>query len=111
MRILSLNENTVKKLEDMGYRRAVLPTSAYPKLQADVLTIDFSGWTVFVRADADDKLVEQICASLAARNMNIAWEEPGDLPVDRMAKEAIDTPQCVPFHPAAERYWKSRGWL
>jgi TRAP-type uncharacterized transport system substrate-binding protein len=28
-----------------------------------------------------------------------------------MAKEAIDTPQCVPLHPAAERYWKSRGYL
>jgi TRAP-type uncharacterized transport system substrate-binding protein len=111
MRIISLNETTVKKLEDMGYSRAILPKSAYPKLPADVLTIDFSGWTVFVRADADDKVVEQICAGLAARNMNIPWEEPGDLPVDRMAKEAIDTPQCVPLHPAAERYWKSRGWL
>ncbi len=111
MRILSLNETTVKKLEDMGYRRAILPKSAYPKLPADVLSIDFSGWTVFVRADANDKVVEQICAGLAARTMNIPWEEPGDLPVERMAKEAIDTPQCVPLHPAAERYWKSRGWL
>jgi TRAP-type uncharacterized transport system substrate-binding protein len=111
MTILTLAEPTVQKLEAMGYRRAVLPRSAYPKLPADVLSIDFSGWTVFVRADADDKLVEQICAALAARNMNIPWEEPGDLPIERMAKEGLDTPQTVPLHPAAERYWKSRGYL
>jgi TRAP-type uncharacterized transport system substrate-binding protein len=45
------------------------------------------------------------------RTARAAWEEPVDLPVDRMAKEGIDTPQCVPLHPAAARYWKSRGWL
>jgi TRAP-type uncharacterized transport system substrate-binding protein len=111
MRILSLSETTVKTLEDMGYSRAIIPKEAYPKLPSDVLTIDFSGWTVFVREDADDKVVEQICAGIAARNMNIPWEEPGDLPVDRMAKEGVDTPQCVTLHPAAERYWKGRGWL
>ena len=111
MTILPLAEATVQKLEAMGYRRAVLPKSAYPKLPADVLSLDFSGWTVFVRADADDWLVERICAGIEAGKTRIAWEEPGDLPVERMAREGIDTPQCVPLHPAAERYWRSRGNL
>ena len=44
----------------------------------------------------------QICAGLDARKMNIPWEEPGDLPVERMAREAPDTPQTVPLHPAAD---------
>jgi TRAP-type uncharacterized transport system substrate-binding protein len=111
MTILPLSEATTQTLEAMGYRRAVLPKSAYPKLPADVLSIDFSGWTVFVRADADDKLVEQICAGLDARKTRIPWEEPGDLPVERMAKEGLDTPQCVPLHPAAERFWRAKGYL
>jgi TRAP-type uncharacterized transport system substrate-binding protein len=109
--ILPLAETTVAKLEAMGYRRAVLPKSAYPKLLHDVLSLDFSGWTVFVHAEADDALVTQICAGLDARKARIAWEEPGDLPVERMAREALDTPQCVPLHPAAERFWRSRGYL
>jgi TRAP-type uncharacterized transport system substrate-binding protein len=109
--ILTLAEPTVQTLEAMGYRRAVLPKSAYPKLPADVLTIDFSGWTVFVREDADDKLVEQVCAGLDARKTRIPWEEPGDLPVERMAREGLDTPQCVPLHPAAERFWRAKGYL
>ncbi len=52
--ILPLAEATVAKLEATGYRRAVLPRSAYPKLPHDVLSLDFSGWTVFVHAEADD---------------------------------------------------------
>ena len=85
--------------------------SAYPKLSRDVLTLDFSGWTLFVHAEADDALVTQICAGLDARKARIPWEEPGDLPVERMAREAPDTPQTVPLHPAAERFWRSRGYL
>ena len=38
-------------------------------------------------------------------------DKPGDLPVERMAREAPDTPQTVPLHPAAERFWRSRGYL
>jgi len=109
--ILPLAEATVQKLETMGYRRAVLPKSAYPKLPHDILTLDFSGWTVFVHAEADDALVTRICAALDARKARIPWDEPGDLPVERMAREALDTPQTVPLHPAAERFWKSRGYL
>ena len=68
-----------------------------------MLSLDFSGWTVFVHAEADDALVTQICAGLEARKARIPWEEPGHLPVERMAREALDTPQCVPLHPAAPK--------
>jgi TRAP-type uncharacterized transport system substrate-binding protein len=109
--ILPLAEATVVTLEAMGYRRAILPRSTYHKLPRDVLSLDFSGWTVFVHAEADDGLVTQICAGLLARKARIPWEEPGDLPVERMAREAPDTPQTVPLHRAAERFWRGRGYL
>lgn len=111
IRILPLAEATVQPLEKMGYRRALLPRSAFPKLPSDVLTLDFSGWTVFVHAEADDTLVTRICAALDARKMRIPWEGEGPLPVERMAREALDTPQTVPLHPAAERFWRGRGYL
>jgi TRAP-type uncharacterized transport system substrate-binding protein len=109
--ILPLAEATVVRLEAQGYRRAILPKSTYAKLPQDVLSLDFSGWTIFVHAQADDDLVTQICAGLDARKSRIPWEEPGDLPVERMAREAPDTPQTVPLHPAAERFWRSRGYI
>jgi TRAP-type uncharacterized transport system substrate-binding protein len=109
--ILPLTENTVRQLEIMGYHRAIMPKADFPKLARDVLTLDFSGWTIFVHEEADDALVRQICAALDARKTRIPWEEDGPLPVERMCREARDTPQLVPLHPAAERFWRERGYL
>lgn len=111
MRILPLAEATVRKLEAMGYHRAYIMRNEFPGLAADVLTLDFSGWTVFVHAAADDSLVRKICAALDTRKDRIPWEEPGPLPVERMCLPARDTPQLVPLHPAAERFWRERGYL
>lgn len=111
MRILPLAERTVNGLETMGYRRATISKQAYPKLSADVLTLDFSGWPVFVHAELPDVLVGQICAALDDRRALIPWEGEGPLPVERMCRDGIDTPLDVPLHPGAERLWRERGYL
>jgi TRAP-type uncharacterized transport system substrate-binding protein len=111
MIILPLKEETVRKLEAMGYRRGVIRKSDYPTLPADVLTIDFSGWPIFVHADAPDELVARICAALEARKHLIPWQGEGPLPLERMCRESPETPQLVPLHPAATRFWRERGYL
>jgi TRAP-type uncharacterized transport system substrate-binding protein len=109
--ILPLAERTVQKLEAMGYRRAYIRKADYPRLPADVLTIDFSGWTIFVHEALDDEIVQQICAGLDARKHLIPWEQPGPLPVERMCHNEADTPLDVPLHPAAERFWREKGYI
>ena len=111
MTILPLAEETVRKLEALGYRRGIIEKRLYPRLPADVLTLDFSGWTIFVHAEASDALVESICEALDARKHLIPWQGDGPLPVERMCRDAPDTPMDVPLHPAAERYWRRRGYL
>lgn len=111
MRILSLREDTVRKLEEIGYRRSVVRKADFPNLPEDVLTLDFSGWPVVVHQDADDTLVTRICEALDTRAGEIPWQSPGPLPIARMCRDAPDTPQLVPMHPAAERYWRSKGYL
>jgi TRAP-type uncharacterized transport system substrate-binding protein len=111
MTILPLGEETLRKLEAVGYRRAVLRKDVYPQLPADVLTVDFSGWPIFVRDDLPDERVTQICAALEARKDRIAWQQPGPLPLDRMCRDVPDAPMGVPLHPAAERFWRAQGYL
>jgi NMT1-like family len=110
MRILPVSEATLAPLERMGYRRGILAKDDYPGLGADVLTLDFSGWPIFVHADAPDRLVTQICTALDERQALIPWEGEGALPVSRMCRDAADTPRDVPLHSAAARYWKDRGY-
>jgi uncharacterized protein len=111
IRILPLSETTVAKLEAIGYRRAYLRKSVFPKLPNDVLTLDFSGWPIFVHEQLPDAMVTRLCAALDARKHLIPWEGEGPLPVERMCRDADDTPQQVPLHPAAERYWRQCGYL
>ena len=111
MTVLALAEPAVAHLEDLGYRRAVIPTSRYPKLPHDILTIDFSGWPLFVHAELPDDDVTQICAALAACAGRIPWQEDAPLSLERMCRNAPDAPFDVPFHPAAERCWAERGVL
>ena len=111
MNILSLREETVVKLEAIGYRRGIISKSLYPKLPHDILTIDFSGWPIYVLEKTPDDLVHTICKALDARRDLIPWQGEGALPVARMCRDAPDTPLDVPLHDAAEAYWRECGYL
>lgn len=108
---LKLEEDTVSKLEEMGYRRDYLFKSHYPTLPADILTLDFSGWPVFVLEDASDDMVRRVCAGLEYRKDLIHWEGEGPLPLDQMCTDTPEAPLGAPLHPAAERFWKEQGYL
>ena len=108
---LKMTEDTVQKLEAMGYRRNTLLKADYPTLPDDILTLDFSGWPVFVREDADDDLVRRICAGLEDRKQVIPWEGEGPLPLDQMCIDSPAAPLGAPLHPAAEKFWAEQGYL
>src|SRR5262245_42329751 len=111
MHVLPLDEAMLTKLEAIGLRRAIMPRSRYPKLPADLPTLDFSGFAVYTHADVPDAVVAAICAALEARKEIIGWQEPGPLPLDRMCRDTADGPLVIPLHPAAEKFWHARGYL
>jgi len=110
MRALPLGTTTVRNLERLGFQANVLEKAVYPQLPADVETIDFSGFAIFVRDDAPDALVTSICAGLDLHRDRIPWEGAGPLPIAHMVRDTPDGPLGVPLHPAAERYWRERGY-
>jgi len=111
IRPLPLSGALLKKLEDMGFRRGVIRKSDYPKLLADVVSLDFSGWAVFTREDNPDDLIMAFCRALEARKDRIPWQGEGPLPLERMCRDTPETPLDIPLHPAAERFWHDRGYL
>lgn len=113
MRFMNFDEPLLQRLESMGFRRARVNAQLYPEVAAvvDVETLDFSGWPVFVRADVPDELVHHICEALEERKDRIPWQGEGPLPLDRMCIDAIDAPLTVPLHPAAEQFWRGRGYI
>ncbi|HEX2933276.1 MAG TPA: TAXI family TRAP transporter solute-binding subunit [Candidatus Binatia bacterium] len=111
MRVLPLDEAMLAQLETLGFQRAVLPKAHYPKLESDVPTLDFSGFPVYTHANVPDSIVTAVCAALEARKQKIIWQEPGPLPLESMCRDTPAGPLNIPLHPAAERFWRERGYL
>lgn len=111
MRVLPLDEAMLTQLEALGFRRAILPKAHYPRLETDVPTLDFSGFPVYTHANVPDAIVTAVCAALEARKETIIWQESGPLPLERMCRDTPAGPLNIPLHPAAERFWRERGYL
>ena len=92
MVILPLAEETVQKLEPLGYRRTFILKERYPRLPADVLTVSFSGWPIFVHAKLPDDIVRDICIALDERKHLIPWQGEGPLPLERMCRDSEEAP-------------------
>jgi hypothetical protein len=110
-RFVQFGAGTLSALEKRGYRSSTVGRDLHPELPEDVLTVDFSGFMIYCRADASDDLVEAFCESLVEARERLVWEGGMGLPLERMINDAVDAPRPIPFHPSAERVWRRHGLL
>jgi hypothetical protein len=111
MEFLTLEESLIERLEALGLLRATLRRSQFPKLPDDVLTLDFSGWPIYTRSDTPDEVVTVFCRALEIRKDRIPWQGEGPLPIELMVRNTPAGPLKIPLHPAAERFWRTRGYI
>ncbi len=115
MQLLQLDEHHLAILEREGFKRGMIERSRFDRLQQDVLTVDFSGWPIYTRADAPDLLIRKFSEALEARKESIPWhmgsEKQESLPLERMVVASPATPIEVPFHAAAREFWIEKGYL
>jgi hypothetical protein len=83
----------------------------FPKLAADVPTLDFSGWPIYTHRDTPDGMVADFCRALDESKAHIPWAEDAPLPLAQMVRDTPEGHLEVPLHPAAERYWRQLGYL
>jgi len=111
MNFLSLDENMLARLEAVGLRRGLIEKKYFPKLSADVPTLDFSGWPIYTHENISDAFVTDFCRALEASKERIPWAQAATLPLAQMVRDTPEGHLEVPLHPAAERYWRERGYL
>jgi TRAP-type uncharacterized transport system substrate-binding protein len=112
MRFLPVEEPYLMQLEQMGLPRNVIPRQEYPRLPADVPAVDFSGWPVFTLASTPDEMVTSFCEALEARKERIPQFADGEgSDLAQMVQNTREAPVTIPFHPAAERYWRRQGYI
>jgi TRAP-type uncharacterized transport system substrate-binding protein len=99
------------RLESAGLRRGLIERKYFPKLAADVRTLDFSGWPIYTHRDTSDGMVTDFCRALDESKERIPWAEEAPLPLAQMVRDTPEGHLEVPLHPAAERVWRERGYL
>jgi TRAP-type uncharacterized transport system substrate-binding protein len=111
MDFLSLDEKILLQLEASGLRRGLIEKKRFPKLDGDVPTLDFSGWPIYTHRDTADEFVTDFCCALDESKERIPWAEEAPLPLAQMVRDTPEGHLEVPLHPAAERFWRERGYL
>ena len=111
MRFLPVDEPELQGLEALGLRRVAISPSEYPGLEQDVWTVDFSGWPVFCLESTPDPLVSAFCAAVETRKAAIPWYGEGPMDLKHMVSDPPDAPLTIPLHPAAERFWREKGYI
>jgi TRAP-type uncharacterized transport system substrate-binding protein len=113
MRFLSLEDAALRRMEQIGFPRAPLTQNHYAKMEREIQTVDFSGWTFFCHADISTPVAYQM-----AKAIDLCHRE---IPVDHFAKRPMTMDEfCrggeagqlnIPLHPGAKKYFREKGYL
>jgi TRAP-type uncharacterized transport system substrate-binding protein len=106
---VALEEDVLRRLEALGWRRAVVPKNRFPGLETDHTCIDFGGWPLYTRASLPDEDVYKACAALHERTMEIPWED-SYTGVDQLYRDTEATPLDVPVHAGAAQWYRDQGF-
>jgi TRAP-type uncharacterized transport system substrate-binding protein len=113
MRFLPVDEAVLREMEKIGFPSATLTREHYPKMDQDIRTVDFSGWTFFCHADLPSEIAYNM-----AKAVDLCYQQ---IPVDHFDKRPMTMREfCrggeagqlnIPLHPGAKKYFRERGYL
>jgi TRAP-type uncharacterized transport system substrate-binding protein len=55
--------------------------------------------------------VTAFCQGLEEKKDRIPWYGEGPMDLKLMVSDTREAPMVIPFHPAAERFWRQQGYL
>jgi TRAP-type uncharacterized transport system substrate-binding protein len=113
MRLLSLSDPALRKLEGMGYIRATLAAEHYPQLDHTVETVDFSGWLFFCHRDLPNSLAYHVAAAVDKAHEHFPSDHFDGRPMtmQEFCYGGEGGPLCISLHPGAKKYFKEKGWI
>jgi TRAP-type uncharacterized transport system substrate-binding protein len=109
--VLPLERRIVKQLSALGYQASVIPTTRFRQLQADIDTIDFSGWPLITHRALSNDLAYSICRAIDTRQSVIPVDDDGPLDMRKICCGTETAPLGIPLHPGAKRYYEEKGYL
>jgi len=113
MRFLPVNDGAARHMARIGFPSAMLTRKQYPKLQRDIKTIDFSGWTYFCHADLPLEIAYNMAKAVDLCHKQIPVDHFDGRPMTmREFCRGGEAGQLnIPLHPGARKYFREKGYL
>jgi len=109
--IIPIEPVIIRKLEQMGYTRTVLPKNRYPQLREDALTIDYSGWALVTHKWLPNNVAYAAIETIDERQSAIPVDDDEPLDIRNLCRGTEKCPLQIPLHPGAEKYYREKGYL
>lgn len=111
---LSVDEEVLARCREMGMVPGILEKGRLRGVEADVPTIDASGWALYCAEDMSYDLAYLTARAIDKQKEAISARFTGPTagmtkPINDMRSVCRDLP--VPLHPGAEAYYREQGYL
>jgi TRAP-type uncharacterized transport system substrate-binding protein len=110
-RFLPVEGSILKHMTALGYRVTRMTKAEFPRIPAEVQTLDFSGWPMIVRADMRDDVAYALCETIEKRKDMMPTDNYKPLDIAQLCANDEESPYDVPLHPGATRFYRERGYL
>jgi TRAP-type uncharacterized transport system substrate-binding protein len=109
--IIPIESGVVRKLEQMGYTKAVLPKRRFRQLKDDALTIDYSGWALVTHKWLPNRVAYAAIETIDEKKKIIPVDDDRPLNMKELCQGSEKCPLRVPLHPGAAKYYREKGYL
>lgn len=109
--VIPIEPDIVKKLEQIGYTRTVLPKRRYRRLREDAPTIDFSGWALVTHKWLPNNVASAVIETIDEKKKIIPVDDDRPLRMGELCNGSKKCPLRVPLHPGAAKYYRKKGYL
>jgi TRAP-type uncharacterized transport system substrate-binding protein len=109
--IIPIEPAIVRKLEQLGYSRTVLPKKRYRQLKDDALTIDFSGWALVTHKWLPNNIAYAAIETIDEKKKMIPVDDDRPINMRELCNGSEKCPLRVPLHPGAAKYYREKGYL
>ena len=113
MKFLPVRKDVLKKMARLGFGGATLGKNAFPAMDEDIATVDFSGWLFFCRADLPAKVAHDMARAIDRSHEDIEADrlDKGSLTMEEFCRGGESGALTIPLHPGAKKYYREKGYV